>query len=360
MTSLLLGGATFVVGLHNGPTVALMTMATIGTGVVLAVGLLGRAVAGPWIGLTAAGLAAVAPNLWMPSGILMSETPTMLFTALLLLAVVHLLARPTVVSAALAGAACGAVALSRAELIAFVPTLLVPAVLGARRVPVGRRLRLLGVGLVATVVVVGPWVGRNLVSFQDPTTISTGNGLALLGANCPQTYWGPDLGSWSLQCATSVTGPGDESVQAARKEHAALQFMGHHPGRLPVVVLARIGREWDVYQPAQMTGIEANEGRLAAASWAGLVVYWALLPLGVAGVVLLRRRRIAQWFLLVPAGVVTVVAALFYGLVRFRAPFEVCLVVLASPPLVLAGRSVADRLTGRTRVAPTGSPPAVQ
>jgi hypothetical protein len=67
-------------------------------------------------------------------------------------------------------------------------------------------------------------------------------------------------------------------------------------------------------------------------------VYYALLPFAVAGIVVLRRRRLQQWFLLIPAGVLTVVSALYYGTVRFRAPFEVCLVVLAAPAIVLSLR----------------------
>jgi hypothetical protein len=67
-----------------------------------------------------------------------------------------------------------------------------------------------------------------------------------------------------------------------------------------------------------------------------------MLPFAVAGIVMFRRRRIHQWYLLVPAGVITVVSALVYGSVRFRAPFEVCLVVLAAPPLVF----LAERLRG--------------
>ncbi|HUD16172.1 MAG TPA: hypothetical protein VMQ59_02870, partial [Acidimicrobiales bacterium] len=89
-----------------------------------------------------------------------------------------------------------------------------------------------------------------------------------------------------------------------------------------------------------------HEGRPRSASLIGLAVFYALLPLGVAGIVVLRRRRIDQWFLLVPAGGVTVVSALVYGQVRFRAPFEVCLVILAAPPLVL----LAERLADRSRV----------
>jgi hypothetical protein len=100
-------------------------------------------------------------------------------------------------------------------------------------------------------------------------------------------------------------------------------------------MLARIGREWDLYKPAQMAQVEQGEGRPFAGSIAGLAFYYALLPFAVAGIVILRRRGIHQWFLLVPAGVVTLVSALVIALVRYRAPFEVCLVVLAAPAMVL-------------------------
>jgi hypothetical protein len=130
-------------------------------------------------------------------------------------------------------------------------------------------------------------------------------------------------------------GGSDESVQSANATHQAIQFIEHHKERLPIVMLARVGRIWDFYQPIQMADIDVNEGRPPPASLAGLGFYYALLPLGIAGIVMFRRRRIPQWFLLVPAGVLTLVAVLFYGLVRFRAPFEVCLVVLAAPPIVL-------------------------
>ena len=44
----------------------------------------------------------------------------------------------------------------------------------------------------------------------------------------------------------------------------------------------------------------------------------------------MRRRRIALVPLLAPVAIVTLVAAGFYGLVRFRAPAEVSIVVLAA------------------------------
>jgi 4-amino-4-deoxy-L-arabinose transferase-like glycosyltransferase len=335
LTSMLLAPATWVFGFHNGLTPLRLTMAVLGTAVVLCIGILGRALAGPWVGLVAALLAAFYPNMWIPNGILMSETPAMLGMALVLLAIVRLRRRPTVVSVVLLGVACGAEALVRAELILFVPFLLVPAALAARPASVVRKLVLTGVGILATAVVLAPWVGRNMATFEDPTYISTGDGLALLGANCPGVYSGPYLGSWSLTCAISVSSKGDESVQSAHDQHVAIDYAEHHKSRLPVVVAARIGRVWDFYQPIQMADYDVNEGRPRDASLAGLYMYWALLPFALVGTVILRRRRMRAWILLVPAGVVTMTSALFFGLVRFRAPFEDCLVILAAPSLVL-------------------------
>jgi 4-amino-4-deoxy-L-arabinose transferase-like glycosyltransferase len=333
MTTLLLGAGTYLIGLHRGMTSSLLVMAVLGAAVVLCVGLLGRAVAGAWVGLVAAILAALSPNFWMPSGILMSETPSMLFMALILLTVVRLLRSPTLTAAILLGVLCGAEALVRAELILCVPGLLVPAILIAK-VPLRRRLVLLCVGLAATTLVLAPWVGRNLATFKDPTYLSTGTGIVLLGANCPQTYSGPNIGLWSGNCALSLKQAADESVQSSRDQHAAVQYIEHHASRLPLVMLVRVAREWDAYNPVQMAQAEGNEGRPFAASIAGAVFNYALLPFAVAGIVILRKRRFDQWFLLVPAGIVTLTAALFYSLVRFRAPFEVCFVVLASSAIV--------------------------
>ena len=66
-----------------------------------------------------------------------------------------------------------------------------------------------------------------------------------------------------------------------------------HAGRLPVVLLARLGRIWEVYRPVQ--NVELNEffeQRGHAASWAMLIGYYLLLPFAIGGLVVLRRRRI--------------------------------------------------------------------
>ncbi len=341
LTALVLTPASYLFGVPADALPQRLTMVVLGTVVVLMVGLLGRRIAGPRAGIVAAALAAVYPNFWIPNGIVMSETLSMLVMALILLALYRLLSAPTWGNAALAGVACGIEMLVRAELVLLVPFLLVPAALACRRVSGRARLGLAAVAVAAACLTVAPWVGRNLAAFHDATYLSTGDGPVLLGANCPSTYYGPGIGLWSLGCSRHVPTGSDQSVTSARQVHAAEAYIKKHIRRLPLVAVVRAARLWDFYAPVQMARLDVNEGRPVPASIAGLVTYYCLLPLAALGVVVLRRRRRVQWPLLVPAAVLTLVAAVDYGIVRFRAPFEVSLVVLAAVAVDAVWRRVS-------------------
>jgi 4-amino-4-deoxy-L-arabinose transferase-like glycosyltransferase len=343
LTSLVLIPVSYFFGVPHDALPQRLTMVVLGTAVVLTVGLLGRRVAGARVGVIAAALAAVYPNFWIPNGIVMSETLSMLVMAVILLCLYRLLASPTWTNAALAGAACGVEMLVRAELLLLVPFLLVPAALVCRRPGRLVRLGLAALAVMAAGLAVGPWVGRNLATFRDATYLSTGDGPVLLGANCPSTYYGPGIGLWSLGCSRKVRPGPDQSVTSARQVDAAKTYIKKHSGRLPLVAVVRAARLWDFYAPVQMARLDVNEGRPVPASIAGLAVYYALLPVAAGGIVALRRRRRVQWPLLVPAGVLTLVAVVDYGLVRFRAPFEISLVVLAAAAVDALWRWLAGR-----------------
>jgi uncharacterized membrane protein len=77
-------------------------------------------------------------------------------------------------------------------------------------------------------------------------------------------------------------------------------------------------------------------------------MYWVLLPLAVAGAVVLVRRRARVWPLVSTAVVVSVTTALTYGQQRFRTAAEPAIVVLAAVAVgaVLARRR--SRPTERT------------
>jgi hypothetical protein len=348
LVPIVLAPVTYVFGLHTGATPQRLTMAVLGAAVVLFVGILARTVAGPRVGLVAAFVAAVYPNMWIPNGIVMSETLNMLLMALILLAAYRLLRSPTWGNAALTGLAIGVELLARAELVLLVPFLLFPAAWACRTLSVRRRLALATLALVVIGCAVGPWVGRNLVSFRDPTFMSTAVGPLLLGTNCAQTYYGPWTGSFSLTCQFEVpksVETEDQSVGSEVQTREGLHYVDHHLTRLPVVVAARVARMWDFYEPLQMADIDVNEGRPVPASLAGLFMYYALLPVAAIGVVVLRRRRVVQWPLLVVVPVGSLVAAVGFGLVRYRAEAEVTLVILAAVGVVaLWDRFVVGRV----------------
>lgn len=306
------------------------TMALLGVAVVVVVGLLGRRVAGDRAGLVAAGLAAVYPNLWMNDALAMSETPAALAVAVILLLVYRFIDDPSPRSAALVGVACGIGILARAELALFLPIVVLPVALWARSLPVAARLgRVLVAGAVAAAVV-APWTLFNLVRFEEPVLLSTNDGLTIIGANCDEVYRTTAIGLWSLQCAQRVPASGDQSQVSATYRRAGIDYLRANRDRLPAVVATRVARAWSLYAPDQMAWYNQGEGRPRWASYLGLGMFYVLAVAAVAGGVVLRRRRVPVWPLAGTAVIVTVTAAAFYGLVRFRIPAEVAIVVLAA------------------------------
>jgi hypothetical protein len=73
-------------------------------------------------------------------------------------------------------------------------------------------------------------------------------------------------------------------------------------------------------------------------------MFWVLAAIAIGGAVVLRRGRVSLIPVLAPIAVVTLNAAAFYGLVRFRAPAEASIVVLAAVGLdgALAARAGAQ------------------
>jgi 4-amino-4-deoxy-L-arabinose transferase-like glycosyltransferase len=312
-------------------------MVVLGTLLVLLVGLLGRRVGGEPVGLGAAAIAALSPNIWVNDGLVMSETVTGLAVVAALLAAFALWDRPTLLRAGLLGGASGLAALARAEFVLLV-ALLVAVVACTTRAPWADRSAFAVAGVATALVVVGPWVAFNVARFEEFTTISTNDGIALAGSNCDPVYRGPHTGLTSIagprSCLDDPPPPGDQSQVARRYRERAFDYMGDHKGRVPAVMAARVGRTWGVFRPADMVWFNLGEGRERWVTRLGMVAYYPTLVAAVAGAVLLwRRSRPALWVLAVPAVVVTAGAALTYGQTRFRAAAEPSLAILAAVAL---------------------------
>nr|MCU0271151.1 hypothetical protein [Acidimicrobiales bacterium] len=280
--------------------------------------------------------------------------------AVVLLAAYRLwdLRRP--VDAAALGAAIGFSALARAEGALLFVTMALPLMLV---LPVGSwatRLRLLAATAAVGALVLAPWVVRNLTTWDQPVLLSTGAGFVIEISNCDATYQGRFLGYWSPECDRPYTWPIQATVtpdmtpeevaaaeQAARIESAraeplveqrkreeGLRYIRDHLDEQPKVVSARLARMWDVWRPAQ--SVEFNnffERRGRLPSLAGLVFYYVLAPLAVAGVAVLRRRRITIIPFVGIALTVCAAAASSFGITRYRVGADVALAVAAGVAL---------------------------
>jgi 4-amino-4-deoxy-L-arabinose transferase-like glycosyltransferase len=107
----------------------LLWSCVLGAASVVLLGLLGRKIAGPRVGLIAAGLAAVYPNLWWHDGALMSETMAIFVSTVVMLLAYRFRAAPTTGRIVALGAACGLATLTRAELALLVPLVMLPLAL---------------------------------------------------------------------------------------------------------------------------------------------------------------------------------------------------------------------------------------
>ncbi|MBI2710839.1 MAG: glycosyltransferase family 39 protein [Actinobacteria bacterium] len=313
----------------------LLAGAVAGTATVAFVALAARELAGARAGLVAGALAALYPNLWVWDGLLLSESTAGAAVALHVWLVTRYLRAPSWRRLALVGAAGGLAGLARAELGLLA---LVAVPLAWRTVPLAVRTRIAwsAAALLGAAVVVAPWSAYNVGRFERPVPLSTGLGLVLVSANCDQTWYGPRLGYWDFGCSvagTSAARPdtaADTSVLDSRMQRVALEYAADHPGRLPAVEGARLGRMFGLFRPFQGARLQgAVEGGEPWIALAGVWAWWGLAALGLVGAAAVRRAGLP----LLPVGAAVAVmvftALISYGIARFRAPADAAVAVLA-------------------------------
>ncbi len=343
-----------------------LVMCLVGTVSILLIALLGRRLGGTRVGIVAAFLAALYPNIWINDGMLMVETIYILAIAASLLLVYRYMDQPRMVDMAGLSVALTVAAMTRPESLVLFGVMVTPMVLTRTQLEWRQRIAQLAVAAVIPIAAFAPWVIYNLGRYEEPVTISTGAGQTLAAGNCEFTYRGESTGFYDLRCieAPAVTGlEGDPSERDLQYREAALRYMSENRGELPRVMAARIGRVWHLYAPIQSLNLDGwVEGRAGGAPSgdkslviAALVSYFVLLPLAIAGGVLLWRRKVRIWPLLVQPALVTGVAAMTFGITRYRAGAEITLVVLAAVAIVAIQQRVARRAADVPEVEGAGT-----
>jgi len=322
-----------------------LAAAALGAATVVVLGLVGRLLLGPRAGLIAAAIAALYPNLWINDFLLQVESLAALLIALTILLAYRYWQDPSRRRVALLGLVIALAALTRAESLLLYGVVALPLVWGSVR-PWRQRLVHLALCGASAVVLLGPWVAWNLVRFEEPVTLSTAPGPVLSTASCDATYYGPLLGFYadcfriedlaadeglSVPEAQRLLRRDDESERAAVAGEQARAYIVEHLDRLPFVMVARVARMWDLYAPGQNLRLNWQiEARGQRTSEAALAAYYLLLPLGVAGVVVLKRRGLPISPLVGMAVMITATAAWTFGTTRYRVPGDVALVVAAT------------------------------
>ncbi len=325
----------------------------VGTATVVMTGLATRAVFGrARIGLIAAAIAAFYPFVWLYEREVVSEPFAMLLIAAMIWLVYAFRAAPSFGRALAIGGLLGALLMVESELITVAILLIVPLILARRDVDLRRRVGWLASAAAVCVVIMAPWSVYLSVRFDRVVLLTGSIGGSMAAGNCPQTYHGELLGYYANECVFGggKNTAGDPIGNDARLRRKAVDFIRAHESRAPVVMAARVARTFGFFRPFQQMRLETERGTKEWVFGAGFFAYWALLPFAVAGVVLARRRKIPVYPLLVFVVVVVLSVFLAIGAVRYRAPFEIPLVMLAAVGLDALIRTLPRR--SKRREAP--------
>ncbi len=308
------------------------------------------------VGLVAAVLAALYPYAILNDTRLSAESFNTTMVLLWVLAILWFKDQPNAKTAAVLGVVCGLGALTRPELSSLaIVAGIASFVWVRRRSGLAAGLRCAGIVTLAGTLTITPWVVRNLRSMHHPVFLTIGFGWTLANTNCDGTYYGEYFGFWDPTCmhreiAGLVFDKDESDLEIAFREQG-LEYISHHKERLPVVVLARVGRTFGLYHP--LKGVDWDyllEGRERPASRAGLWAYYASIPLGLAGVVIARRRRTSLLPLVAPMAVMLPVALIAPGQVRYRNTFDavwLLFVALAVGQLLSVARAGPDQAKNR-------------
>ena len=288
-------------------------VAFVGAATVVLVGLLGRRVASRAVGLIAAALAAVYPMLFLSEATLMAESLYVALVTLVLLGAYRAYDDPKPARFVALGAAIGLATLTRAEGILLGIVVVDPARpcccavsrtrarAGAGRDRArhrGRRDRAVDDPQRGAVPHVRAGVEQRRHArrrrelrrdLRRRRRSACGARRSRSSATRPRTL------PQAQACFEGFDIADPHFDEAHGREHATrapgATTPAHHLGSLPKVAVVRVLRTWGLYAPRQQVDFESLEGRPRAWQMRGTIMYWVLLPLAVAGAVVLRRRR---------------------------------------------------------------------
>jgi 4-amino-4-deoxy-L-arabinose transferase-like glycosyltransferase len=358
---LALGGLYAVLG--PDPDVGRAFQVVLGAVVVLLVYALGSRLFSRRVGLLAAALAAVNPSLIYLSALLTTENLYLVLLLLILLLTARRPAtpQPGVVSFAAAGIVGGLLCLTRPGGAAFV-LLGGLAALFLSGIRIGARSARAAVFVLLAALVVAPWSIRNQRAFGEFVPFTTQGGFNFYACNNevayddPAFHGNPVLPLKLTPRYAELHGLNELELDRRAME-LGMEFVREHGELLPVMAARKLQRYWR-FRSGLTFGTASGElsqsGGLFDRAWSRIDIGFAysivVVPLFVLGLATTFRRRRDLLFFYAAIVAHMLVAVIFFGSLRVRAPTEPVMVVLAAHAVV----GVAA-LRGRQRTAPARS-----
>ncbi len=331
-----------------------------GTAAVGLLGLVALELLGPAGALVAMALAAGYPVLIEQSGTLVAEN---------LLVVLELAAVWTALRAggsphpyrwiAATGVLTGLATLTHQNAI----LLILP--LGAAVLSAGTRARGIVLLVICTAAMIAPWTIRNAVELHRFVPISDETGITLVGTynrySAAETtipykwrfFWKIPSDAPLVKTAGRYTEPQLDS----RLRSQALEYVKRHP-------TAPLSAGW--HNLVRMLELEGDPAWHASAEAVGLhtdvahtgvIAFWVMAALALAGACTRRARRVPGWVWAIPVLLALSVVLINVETPRFREPIEPFLVLLAACAVTSAGERVLRSVLGGAPVRRRRRPP---
>lgn len=323
------------------PDRVFMVQAFIGPVTIALTWLLGRRLFNPTVGLLSAAIVAIYPFAWQFEVRLYSESLATPLTLVVLLVVLGQV--PTAKRAAVAGALMGASLLIRPSAVMLFAGILVAWWLTAG---LRRGTAMTAVAVAVAALVVAPWTYRNYdteggfvpISVQDAAGFGVFNEVAANDPLYPYAWRAEVPGALELLQRMPRL---DDTEFRSELQDQMWEYIGDHPESVPKAFFWNgLSRLWDIRRPARPVAEVQFEGRTKSVTIAGLAMYYVLLPLALATLWRMRRRR----ELVLPVLAIALAASVVFTLdggTRYRATLEPLIVVLAAPSAVALLRRFA-------------------
>jgi 4-amino-4-deoxy-L-arabinose transferase-like glycosyltransferase len=330
---------------RRGPAIepARLSQAALGTVTVALIGLVALELFGPTVGLIALAIAAVYPVLIEDSGILVAEN---LLTALILAALYAALrarrattARRRYALIATTGALAGLAALTHENGI----LLLIPLGFAVGLRPRGLPLATL---IACAALTIAPWATRNAITLHRFIPISDETGITLVGtynsasaANRPVPYkWRIYYGIPGERSLIRDSARLKEPQLEDRLQSQAIHYIEHHPAAPLAAAYHNTVRMLELEGSSAWHASALAMGLGPGIAHTGIIGFWIVTALAIAGALTKAARRAPRWLWLTPVLFWISVVLINVETPRFREPLEPFLVMLAACAVVRAGR----------------------